>query len=283
MRTIPGQRPDISAEFPHGVRSPEMPDSPTLISKMEEISTTQIFGHHCLVCADTRDRTGGLAPCQELRPGYGGRPHLGRRSVLRLSHHALSAGYRRPFALLAAGLASAIAPAQTVRRVPLRRTQGRAGNAYYQECSQEILRVHSCGAPPGRTLYSQTLELRFLAHLSPLNSGPGLPDRIPRPGPYSVRPSFACALAAEVLRELLRLLAVSGSITICPIVTQPSLQAWGRSRSSVDGCAGYAVDFSVAIGCTPFGLEVPDCSGRRRGLVFVCLYDIIRHLAIKAR
>jgi hypothetical protein len=30
-------------------------------------------------------------------------------------------------------------------------------------------------------------------------------------------------------------------------------------------------------GFLPFGLEVPVCFGRRRGLVFVCLYDIIRH------
>jgi hypothetical protein len=32
------------------------------------------------------------------------------------------------------------------------------------------------------------------------------------------------------------------------------------------------------LGSFPFGLEVPVCFGRRRGLVFVCLYDIIRHL-----
>jgi hypothetical protein len=45
----------------------------------------------------------------------------------------------------------------------------------------------------------------------------------------------------------------------------------------------YARLFGVHEGYLLLGLEVPDCFGRRRGLVFVCLYDIIRHLTGKAR
>jgi hypothetical protein len=56
----------------------------------------------------------------------------------------------------------------------LRRTQGRTGKAYSQECSRWILRVYSWGTPPGRTP-----ELLFLAHLAPLSSGPGHPTGYP--------------------------------------------------------------------------------------------------------
>src|SRR5215212_8384354 len=99
---------------------------------------------------------GETSPLPRAPPTLRGRSHLGRRSALRVSHHALSVGYSRPFALLAPDLASAIAPAQTGRRVPLRRTQGRTGKqgitgkAYSQECSRWILRVHPWGTPPGR-------------------------------------------------------------------------------------------------------------------------------------
>src|SRR5215203_1958622 len=93
---------------------------------------------------------------------------------------------------------------------------------------------------------------------------------------------------------------VSGSITVWPIVTQPSLQAWGRSSwwscSLVDGCAGCAVDSFMAassVGCPASGgastfprghfqltnHNLPPCITKRNS-VFLVLLNLVLYLEV---
>jgi hypothetical protein len=88
-----------------------------------------------------------------------------------------------------------------------------------------------------------------------------------------------CATSAEVKRVLLRLLS--------RLVVDDDLA--NRYPAVVAGVGALVVVVVVMLrytggghrGSLPFGLEVPVCFGRRRGLVFVCLYDIIRYYADK--
>jgi hypothetical protein len=60
----------------HTVRSPQMPYRPTRIGKMKGISTTQIFGYHCLMSAYTSALQGAAAVLT-----YASRMGLGRRGT----------------------------------------------------------------------------------------------------------------------------------------------------------------------------------------------------------